>query len=600
MDLTQLSIPTSTHGSLTIGIVLLVFALLAFTTWAPDVILMLAVALLVLLQVITPGEALAGLANEGMVTIAVLCVVGAGVQETGGIDWIASKVLGRPKTARGALARMLIPTTTLSAFINNTPLVAMLVPVLGDWCKKLNLSPSKIMLPLSYASILGGTCTLIGTSTNLVVSGQLFKANGHQLGMFEITWVGVPVAIVGCLFIILVAPWLLPDRKPALSQLDDPREYTIEMLVPPDSPLANKTIEEAGLRHLPGVYLAEIDRDGVVVGAVSPDERLRPGDRLVFVGVVESVVDLQRMRGLTPANDQVFKLSSPRATRCLIEAVVSNTFPLLGETIRESRFRSVYNSVILAVARNGERLRQKIGDIVLQPGDTLLLEGQPSFVEEQKNRRDFFLVSRLGDASPPQHDRAYYALAIFMVMILLASFELMSMFKASLMAAILMIATRCTSVNSARRAIDLPTLLAIAASFALGLALDKTGAAKGVADTFQTLSGGHPWGALAMIYLITLVATELVTNNAAAALMLPFALTTAKTLDVSYMPFVIVVMIAASNGFATPLGYQTHLMVYGPGGYRFSDFVRIGIPLDLIVFAVTVAITPYFFPFWPS
>ncbi|MBL8829887.1 MAG: SLC13 family permease [Planctomycetaceae bacterium] len=597
MDLSIFTIPASAHGSLTIGIVLMVFALLAFTTWAPDVILMLSAALLVLLQVITPAEALAGLANEGMVTIAVLCVVGAGVQETGGIDWIATKVLGRPKTSRGALVRMLLPTTTLSAFINNTPLVAMLVPVLGDWCKKLNISPSKIMLPLSYASILGGTCTLIGTSTNLVVSGQLFKANGHQLGMFDIAWVGVPVAIVGCLFIVAVAPWMLPDRKPALSQLDDPREYTIEMLVPPDSPLANKTIEEAGLRHLPGVYLAEIDRDGVVVGAVSPDERLRPGDRLVFVGVVESVVDLQRMRGLTPANDQVFKLSSPRATRCLIEAVVSNTFPLLGETIRESRFRSVYNSVILAVARNGERLRQKIGDIVLQPGDTLLLEGQPSFVEEQKNRRDFFLVSRLGDASPPQHDRAYYALAIFTVMIALASFELMSMFKASLMAAILMIATRCTSVSSARRAIDLPTLLAIAASFALGLALDKTGAAKGVADTFQTLSGGHPWGALAMIYLITLVATELVTNNAAAALMLPFALTTAKSLDVNYMPFVIVVMIAASNGFATPLGYQTHLMVYGPGGYRFSDFVRIGVPLDLVVFAVTVAITPYFFPF---
>jgi di/tricarboxylate transporter len=597
MDFSQFKIPASAHGSLTIGIVLMVFGLLSLTAWAPDVILMLAVAMLVLLQIITPGEALAGLANEGMVTIAVLCVVGAGVQETGGIDWIATKVLGRPKSVRGAVARMMIPTTTLSAFINNTPLVAMLVPVLGDWSKKLNMSPSKIMLPLSYASILGGTCTLIGTSTNLVVSGQLFKANGHQLGMFDITWVGVPVALVGCAFIILVVPWMLPDRKPALSQLDDPREYTIEMLVPADSTLANKTIEEAGLRHLPGVYLAEIDRDGVVVGAVSPDERLRPGDRLVFVGVVESVVDLQRMRGLVPANDQVFKLSSPRATRCLIEAVVSNTFPLLGETIRESRFRSVYNTVILAVARNGERLRQKIGDIVLQPGDTLLLEGQPSFVEEQKNRRDFFLVSRLGDASPPQHDRAHFALAIFVGMILLASLEWMSMFKASLSAAILMMATRCTSVASARRAIDLPTLLAIAASFALGLALEKTGAAASVAGAFQSISGGHPWGALAMIYLITLIATELVTNNAAAALMLPFALTTAKALDVSYMPFVIVVMIAASNGFATPLGYQTHLMVYGPGGYRFSDFVRIGVPLDLIVFAVAVAITPYFFPF---
>lgn len=585
------------QAPLTIGIVALVFVLLAFTAWAPDVILMLAVALLVLLQIVTPGEALAGLANEGMVTIAVLCVVGAGVQETGGIDWLAAKVLGRPKTARGAIARMMIPTTTLSAFINNTPLVAMLVPVLSDWSKKLGLSPSKIMLPLSYASILGGTCTLIGTSTNLVVSGQLAKANGHEIKMFDISPVGIPVAIIGCAFIVLVAPWLLPDRKPALSQLDDPREYTIEMLVPADSSLANKTIEEAGLRHLPGVYLAEIDRDGVVVGAVSPDERLRPGDRLVFVGVVESVVDLQRMRGLVPASDQVFKLSSPRATRCLIEAVVSNTFPLLGETIRESRFRTVYNAVILAVARNGERLRQKIGDIVLQPGDTLLLEGQPSFIEEQRNRRDFFLVSRMGDAGPADHDRAGYALAIFIGMVVLASLGWLTMFKASLMAAILMIATRCISVSSARRAIDLPTLLAIAASFALGLALEKTGAAAAVAVGLQSISGGSPLWVLAMVYFITLIATELITNNAAAALMLPFALNAAAALNVNFMPFVIVVMVAASNGFATPLGYQTHLMVYGPGGYRFSDFVRIGVPLDLLVMLVAVVTTYYFFPF---
>ena len=336
------------------------------------------------------------------------------MQETGGIDWLVHRLLGRPKSTRTAVARIVFPTAALSAFINNTPLVAMMVPVLGDWCKKVGISPSKIMLPLSYASILGGICTLIGTSTNLVVSGQLaqkIKAGelpegSRALAMFDTAWVGIPVALVGCLFIIMVAPRLLPDRKPALSRLEDPREYTAEMLVPADSLLGGKTIEEAGLRHLPGAYLAEIDRDGAVIGAVSPDERLRAGDRLVFVGVVESVVDLQRMRGLIPATNQIFELGTPRSTRCLIEAVVSNTFPLLGETIRASRFRTVYGAVILAVARNGERLRQKIGDIVLRAGDTLLLESQPAFIEEQKNRRDFFLVSRLGDAKPAQHERA--------------------------------------------------------------------------------------------------------------------------------------------------------------------------------------------------
>ena len=593
-----LPMPADFKAFFTMGVVLMVFVLLAVTSWAADMILLFAVTILVLAQVLDPKAALAGLGNEGLATIAVLYVVGMGVQETGAVDWIVQRVLGRPKTARGAVARLTIPTTILSAFVNNTPLVAMLVPVLGDWAKKLGISPSKVMLPLSYAAILGGTCTLIGTSTNLVVSGQL-KAQGHEMHMFDISWVGVPSAIIGCLYLILLAPKLLPDRKPALSQLNDPREYTVEMLVPDDSPLAGTTIEEAGLRHLPGAYLAEIDRDGSVLAAVSPDERLRPGDRLVFVGIVESVVDLQKVRGLVPATDQVFKLTSPRSTRCLIEAVVSNSCPLLGQTIRESRFRTVYNAVILAVARNGDRLRQKIGDIVLHAGDTLLVESHPSFVEEQKNRRDFFLVSRLGDASPPQHDRAPLALAIFLGMILAASFDMLSMFKAALIAAVLMIATRCTSVSSARRSIDWPTLLAIAASFGLGEALERTGASQLVGAWIGNVASGQPWMALALVYLTTLLATELITNNAAAALMFPFAMKIAAALGVSFMPFVIAVMVAASNGFATPLGYQTHLMVYGPGGYRFSDFVRLGLPLDLLIFIVTVALLPFAWPFTP-
>ena len=227
----------------------------------------------------------------------------------------------------------------------------MLIPAVSDWAKRQQIAPSKVMIPLSYAAILGGTCSLIGTSTNLVVNGLFIKSQGYGLPMFEITKVGLPAAIVGCLFILSTNRWLLPDRRPAISQSDDPRNDTAEMLVQPDSPLVGKTIEDAGLRHLPGAYLAEIDRDGTVLPAVSPQERLRENDRLVFVGIVESVVDLQKTRGLIPATNQVFKLESLRSVRCLIEAVVSNTCPLIGRTIRDGNFRTAYNAVVVAVVQ---------------------------------------------------------------------------------------------------------------------------------------------------------------------------------------------------------------------------------------------------------
>ncbi len=586
-----------TQAQFTLGIVGVIFALLIFTAATPDVILIGAVTLLMLFGILTPGEAVSGMSNEGMITVAVLFVVGAAVRETGGVDFIAQRLFGRPKTSTRAVARMMFPTMGLSAFMNNTPLVAMLIPAVSDWSRTNRFPVSKLMIPLSYAAILGGTCTLIGTSTNLVVQGMLIKSTGSGLQMFDISWVGVPAALIGGAFIILTSRWLLPDRRPAISTHDDSREYTVEMQVAADSPLVGKTIESAGLRHLPGVYLAEIDRDGNILPAVSPQEILRANDRLLFVGIVESVVDLQRIRGLVPATDQISQLSAPRPQRCLIEAVVSNSCPLVGKTIRDGRFRSTYNAVVVAVARNGERLHKKIGDIVLRAGDTLLVEAHPSFADQQRNSRDFFLVSRLEGSNPPRHDRALIALALMVAMVVVVSFEWMSMLKASMLTAGLMIFARCVSTDTARRSVDWEVLLAIAASFAVGTALEKTGAAREIAENLIQLAGHDPWVSLAVVYGVTLIVTELITNNAAAALMFPFAMDTASGLEVNHMPFVIVVMMAASAGFATPIGYQTNLMVYGPGGYRFSDYLKIGVPLDILIWIVTVALAPLVWPF---
>jgi di/tricarboxylate transporter len=607
-----------TPAQFSLGLLAAIFALMVFTNVSTDLVLIGGVVVLLATGVLLPHEALAGLANEGVVTVGVLFIIGAAVQETGGVDWIAKSLFGRPKSVLGAIVRLVFPTLSLSAFLNNTPLVAMLIPAVSDYARAHRISPSKLMIPLSYAAIMGGTCTLIGTSTNIVVQGLLIKATNKGLGLFDISWVGVPCAILGGLYIVFAARFLLADRKPAVSSQDDPREYTVEMQVEADSPLAGKSIEAAGLRHLPGLFVAEIDRDGVAMPAVSPQEILRAGDRLLFVGAVESVKELQRIRGLIPATDDVFKLKTPRPQRCLIEAVVSNTCPLLGLTIRESRFRSHYNAVVVAVARNGERLHQKIGDIELHAGDVVLVEAHPSFADQMRNSRDFFLISRVEESTPPKHELALLAVGILVGMILLVSLRdivealapylpglpsivpwvpQMSMLLAALIAALLMLLTRCVSVESARKSLEWPVLLAIAASFAFGTALEKTGAAKQLADSAVSLAGGSPWITLAIIYLCTMLLTELITNNAAAALMFPFAMKMAEQLGVSYLPFVVAVMMAASHGYATPIGYQTNLMVYGPGGYKFSDYLKIGVPLDLLMAAICIALTPLVFPF---
>jgi di/tricarboxylate transporter len=481
----------------------------------------------------------------------------------------------------------------------------MLLPAVSDWAKKLRLSPSKLMIPLSYAAIFGGICTLIGTSTNLVVNGLLLSYARERglaefaggIAMFEITKIGLPAAAAGILFVVLSHRYLLKERKPPMDQLSDPREYTVEMLVEPGSPLVGQTIEAAGLRHLPGMYLMEIDRARKVMAAVEHTERLEADDRLVFVGVVESVVDLQKIRGLKPATNQVFKLDAPRSTRCLVEAVVSNSFPSLGSTVKESHFRTNYNAVVIAVARNGERVRKKVGDIELQAGDTLLLEALPSFVDQQRNSRDFFLVSAVENSTPPRFERAWLSVAILFALVVVVMLEWVSMLKGAMLAAGLVVATRCVGWQAARRNINWEVLLTIAASFGIGRAIEVTGLAESMANYFIRLAGDGPWFSLLIIYAMTLLLTELLTNNTAAVLAFPIAMATAANLGVSPMPFIMVVMIAASCGFATPLGYQTHLMVFGPGGYHFSDYLRIGIPLDLLFLALAVGFAPLIWPF---
>jgi len=555
------------------------------------------VGVLLAAGVLTPEEALKGMSNEGMLTVAALFVVAASIERTGALAALVDRALGRPESLASAQLRTMVAPAALSAFMNNTPVVALMVPAIRDWAKKNRLSVSKLLMPMNAAVVLGGLCTLIGTSTNIVVSGLVSAKRGHGLGMFDITWLGIPLLLAGLVYLLFASKYLLKDRRPAMSQTDDPRQYSLEMLVEPGSPLVGRNIEEAGLRGLDGLFLMEIDRDGHVIAAVAPTERLETGDRLVFVGIVDSVVELQKIRGLRPATDQVFKLDNERSERVLVEAVVSNTCPLVGRTIREGRFRSTYDAVVIAVARNGERLQIKIGDIALEPGDTLLVEASPAFLERQRSSRHFYLVSEVRGSTPPRHDQAWIACTALAAMVLAATLELVPMVAASLFAAAIVISMRCISSNEARRSIEWESLLLIAASFGLARALDKTGLAEGIAQSTIAVAGDHPHLVLAAIYFVAMLFTELMSNNAAAVLVFPIAWQTASDLGVNPMPFVMAVTVAASCGFATPMGYQTNLMIYGPGGYKFSDYVRFGGPLNLLVMALTVALAPLIWPF---
>lgn len=577
---------------LTLAVVAGVLGGLALTRIAADVILMTGLMILVISQVLTPQEALIGFSNTGVMTIAVLYVVAAGLKETGAVHWIANSLLGQPKSVQRAQMRMVAPASLLSAFMNNTTVVAMFLPAVQEWCRRLKMPPSKLLLPLSYAAMLGGTCTLIGTSTNLVVDGLLQQRYDISLGMFDISWVGVPVLLIGGSFLIFFAHRVLPDRQGVLEQVEDAREYAVEVRVEEGGPLVGKSIVEAGLRNLAHSYLVEIERRGRVIAAVAPETQLEVDDVLYFVGAPDCARELRAIRGLTPASGNPHKLAVHHHERCLVEVVLGADFPSLGQTIREARFRSNFQAVILSVSRQGRRMPGKLGDIHLQVGDTLLLETSESFVEQYRFRKDFLLVSPLNDSTPPNYAKAPMALGILVGMVFLSAAGWISILEAALLAGGAMLATRCITAGKARRYVDLTVLVVIAASFALGEAIAKSGAADVISIGLIQLLAPSPWMALVLIYLLTSFFTEIVTNNAAAVLMFPIAAGVAEVLGVSIMPFAVAVMFAASASFMTPLSYQTNLMVYGPGGYRFTDYLRLGLPMNAIVCVTTVTLIP--------
>jgi di/tricarboxylate transporter len=391
----------SLQAWIVVAIVVGSLVLLARGRQSPELVMIGGLVALLLTGILTPAQALAGFANEGMITVAAMYVVAAGLRETGGIELVVRYLYGRANHVRHAQLKVMLPTIFMSAFLNNTPVVATFIPAITAWARRNGISASKLLIPLSYAAIFGGTCTLIGTSTNLVVNGLWVAEGGAGLRMFDLAWVGIPVAVTGIAYVMLVGSRLLPDNKAAKGLFDNPREYTVEMIVDRNGPLVNQTIQQAGLRHLGVLYLVEIDREGRVIPAVNSEERLRPNDRLVFAGDVNAIVDLQRLRGLLPALSEDRTLEKQVPERKLVEVVVSPRCPLINKTLRDSRFHTYYGATVIAVGREGKRITGGLGDLTLRAADTLLLEARPVWVERNRHSPDFLLVSSVED--PRRH-----------------------------------------------------------------------------------------------------------------------------------------------------------------------------------------------------
>ncbi len=586
------------QGWLTLAVVLLTLFAMVKELAGPDIVMMAGLFTLAAFGVLTPRETFEGFANPALAAVGALFIVSAALRETGALEATVGRLIDRTRSERGGLARICPSVAALSAFLNNAPIVAMMTPTVIDWARRRGLSPSRFLIPLSYSSILGSTTTVIGTSTILTVSGLLDKSGLGEIGFFELAPVGVVIALAGITYLLFGAPHLLPERSEPTEILGDRRrEYTTSMIVEEQCPLIDQSVEEAGLRHLPGLFLVEIVRAGHVITPVGPDELIRPGDRLVFAGVVSTIVDLQRIRGLVPATDDADPVPTLPEHR-LVEAVISASSPLINQSIRDAGFRSVYDAAVIAVHRNAERVPGKIGEIVLEAGDTLLLQGAPGFLRAHRNSRDFYLVSEIAGTETPRYDRAGIAIGILVLMVLAASLGAYPISIAAFVAAGLLILTRAISGAAARRSVEWSILIVIGASLGIAFAMQKTGAAAAVAGLIAFAGGSiGPIPALIVVYLTTLLMAETLHHNAAVALMFPIAVETAHLVGADPRGFVMAVAIGGCCAFASPVAYQTHLIVYGPGGYRFTDFVRVGIPLDVVCAAIAIALIPVIWPF---
>jgi len=558
-----------------------------------------AVMVLGIFKILTPTEILAGFANEQIAVIIMLLLLGDAIRQTSVIEIFFARIFPVSSSYKGFLARMMLWVGGFSAFLNNTPLVAVMMPYVHQWSQRNNISSSKLLIPLSYAAILGGCVTLIGTSTNLIVSGMVVDQDiipeMPPLEMFDFIWVGLPMLVIGFVYLYFFSYKLLPDRKTAIENyIENDRKFLVEAEVRKSSKLIGKTIQEADLRNERGLFLVEIIRDNHIFQVISDDFVLEEGDMLRFAGDNQNVASLlSETSELTlPSVGMMSKLKRSQ----VVEIVISHNSTLITKQVKDIYFRGKYDSALLAIHRNGERIIGKIDDLKLKAGDVLLLLAGENFTSRIQDDIDFYVISRVKELRKPERYKIWVLFGGTLLAIFLAAVKLVPLFLGLLIVLAMINILKVVSAKDLPKNIDYNLGVIIALSLALGTAMMKTGVADMIANLI--ISVFLPFGRVSLlfgIYLITTVLAAYITNKAAVAIVFPISITAAKNLGIDPMPFVLVVSFAAAANFLTPIGYQTNLMVYGPGGYNFKDFFKIGFPLTILYMAVTIAVLSYMY-----
>lgn len=579
------------------GYVLLIIVFLVLSLYRewfnPALTFFIVTVALLIGKVITPAEILRGLSNQQIIIIFLLMLVTAGIRSIFGSE-VFARLFNPGLSPKAFLFRMMVTVSSMSCVLNNTPIVAFMIPYVKDWSQKTGNPASKFLIPLSFATILGGMITVIGTSTNLVLNGLILQYDLPLLGFRDFFYLGIIVTIVGGLYLYFVGYYLLPSNPNEINALrENLKEYIIETEIGRGSSLIGKTVKDAGLRNLQDVFLVEIIRDEKVISPVSPDEALEEKDALFFSGNTQSIYQLiKEDNGLSVPEDQN---TEPEEQFNFVEAVIPANSELVGVRIRDSDFRKKFNASIIAIHRNGKRVPGKVGEMNLAGGDFLLLLAGDNR-DNGNHEKDLFFLSVPKKVKSKKSKNLGIIGVLSVVLLICGVVGVFPLFDVCLVILCALVFFGVLSVGEIRRELDLSLLMILVCSLALGVGLEKSGTADWIANILvASVQTFGPVAVLTTLFMVTIFLTALITNAAAVSIVFPIAMAIAEQMDLSYTPFFVAIAFAASGDFMTPIGYQTNLMVYGPGGYTFRHFAKVGAPLTLLYTILCIGFISYFY-----
>lgn len=599
--------------ALTFLVLAFAFLALIFDVWTPDAILLTAVGVVTATGVLSLEQAVQQFGNTTIVALGSLYVLAAALRNSGALDRAGELILGKGRqNIRKILLRLCPGVSVYSGFLNNTPIVAMGIPAIRRWARRYGVSSSKLLIPLSYAAILGGICTLIGTSTNLIAHGLLQSSGLTGYSFFELAWLGVPCAIIGLAYIIIISPSLTPDRSDIRDEEEEQRKSLVELEITEHAPTAGESVSEARLEEFPGFRLVRINREGNEIAPVSEDEKLREGDHLFYApkkDIAGAIPDLTDYPGLRLAFKPPRTIEREgKKDRELHQVVVKEGSRLVGSTVEEAKMLDRFGVAVTGVRRGEKRIDKPLGDFVLHPGDVLLLDTKRGFQETHEDSSDFYLTSEAGGEEPKVGSQAekqekeigkdlYISLAVLIAIIASVTAGIFHIALAGILGVAVLLAFNVIESGEAKGAVDWTVLIVIGAALGLGKAMEVSGAAEMIGKGMVNLTVDlGPRAMLAGLVIVTAILTEIITNNGAIALMFPIALSMAQTQGLDPRAFIVSITLVSSMALLSPIGYQTNLMIYGPGNYKFTDFFKVGFPLAIVLWIMVIILAPIIWP----